>query len=811
MSVISQSIPNFINGMSQQTPTQRNVTQGADQLNMQSNLIEGLTKRPSLEFVADLGPSFSSNTLVHPIKRDESREYAVAIQSGDIKVFGLDGTEYPVSYPDGTSYLNVTNPRNEIKLVNVADYTFIANTNTTIAADSSTTADKVKEFLVYCNTSNYGREYVVEIGHTDFANTIQFKFQMPTGNDASTDSAFRDTDKIIDILLYGTSSTHYNAAANGIGYEVMETNTNTVLSTSAGLTSYTPVSSRFSFEKYKSTIYGTLVDQTKDFSVETSDGQGNKAMYAIISKVQDFSKLPYYAKEGMIIEITGDEGDTLTNYFIEFKGNGVWEEVIAPSTSVGLDNSTMPHALINNNDGTFTFRQIDWSDRNAGSEETNPNPTFVGLTVNNLTFYKNRLGILSGENLILTGNGDFFNFFATTVTQTLDTDPIDIAASGTNVNTLRHAISFNQTLLLFSDTDQFVLESSGDSPTPTSAVLNKTSAFDVEPNSTPVSAGKFVYFTQSRGNNTAVREYYADNDTLTNDSLNISIAVENLIPKNVFKTLANSTEDTLMFMSSETPDYLYIYKYFFDNNAKVQSAWSKWQFNNLTMLGGLSDESVSYFIANDIDARAKLFSIDLRNIEETNLDFSVSLDHKARLTSGSYNSTTDKTTFTVPYNYKSDLYVVDAVTGVQCEIASYSLTDLVIEGNHTSIIIGCKFDSSYKLSPQFVREQGANGSTISITSGRYQLRTISFDYEDTNYFTVEVDSVNRGTSTYEFSGNVIGVSSIETPNLTSGSFLVPIQSENTAVDITVKSDSYLPLKLTSAEVEGFYHRRSARR
>ena len=82
-------------------------------------------------------------------------------------------------------------------------------------------------------------------------------------------------------------------------------------------------------------------------------------MYAIKDKIQDFSKLPYYAKEGMIVEITGDEGDTLTNYFVSHKGNGVWEEIIAPDTSLGFDNSTMPHALINNNDGTFTFQELD--------------------------------------------------------------------------------------------------------------------------------------------------------------------------------------------------------------------------------------------------------------------------------------------------------------------------------------------------------------------------------------------------------------------------------------------------------------------
>ena len=37
--VVSQSIPNFLNGMSQQTPTQRGINQGADQVNFQNNIV----------------------------------------------------------------------------------------------------------------------------------------------------------------------------------------------------------------------------------------------------------------------------------------------------------------------------------------------------------------------------------------------------------------------------------------------------------------------------------------------------------------------------------------------------------------------------------------------------------------------------------------------------------------------------------------------------------------------------------------------------------------------------------------------------
>ena len=42
----------------------------------------------------------------------------------------------------------------------------------------------------------------------------------------------------------------------------------------------------------------------------------------------------------------------------------------------------------------------------------------------------------------------------------------------------------------------------------------------------PVSAGKFAYFAQARNNNTAIREYFADDDTLTNDGLDITVSVQ---------------------------------------------------------------------------------------------------------------------------------------------------------------------------------------------------------------------------------------------------------------------------------------------
>jgi hypothetical protein len=487
----------------------------------------------------------------------------------------------------------------------------------------------------------------------------------------------------------------------------------------------------------------------------------------------------------------------------------------------------MPHALINNNDGTFTFQEIDWNDRLSGDGITNANPSFVNNKINNLVFYKNRLGILARDNLIFSENAEFFNFFSKTVTQVLDTDPIDIAASGTEVNTLFDSVAFNESLLLFSEKAQYKLGSVGESLTPTSAVLNEVSAFEFNTNIKPVSAGKYAYFGQARNNNTAIREYFADDDTLTNDGLDITVSVQNLIPTNVYQLISNTTEDTLIALASDTADTqtapysivspvtsinggtMYIYKYFFDRGEKVQTAWSRWVFNNAKILGGMSFESIVYLMVVE-GTNTKLIKIDLRNLKDTTIGFNVYLDLKANVT-GTYDSNTNLTTFTSPYGVKTGLIAVDATNGNNYAITNTSGSTYTLEGNHTNLYIGVPFASQYRLSQQYVRESSGRG-LVAITSGRYQIRNISFNYENSGYFQVEVTPNGRTTSYSFMNGYVIGTatSKVGVPAISSGTIKVPVSCRNTDFILDIKSSSHLPMYIASAEVEGYYHNRSTR-
>ena len=153
---------------------------------------------------------------------------------------------------------------------------------------------------------------------------------------------------------------------------------------------------------------------------------------------------------------------------------------------------------------------------------------------------------------------------------------------------------------------------------------------------------------------------------------------------------------------------------------------------------------------------------------------------------------------------------INATTGANYTATNTTGSTYTIEGNYTSLIIGVPYESKYTLSPQYVRENTGRG-LMAITSGRYQIRTISFDYENTGFFTVEVTPENRDTYTKEMNGYVIGFSgSVDNPATSSGTLVVPVQSRNTQFTLDVKSSSHLPLYIPSAEVEGYYHRRSKR-
>ena len=107
---------------------------------------------------------------------------------------------------------------------------------------------------------------------------------------------------------------------------------------------------------------------------------------------------------------------------------------------------------------------------------------------------------------------------------------------------------------------------------------------------------------------------------------------------------------------------------------------------------------------------------------------------------------------------------------------------------------------------------GQSGDKNTITTGRLQLRYLTFQVAKTAYFRVEVTPLGRATFTKTFNGRVVGSGStiIGMVPLYNGKVRVPIMSRSDRVEITIVHDSPLPMNILNMEWEGLYTNRSQR-
>ncbi len=205
----------------------------------------------------------------------------------------------------------------------------------------------------------------------------------------------------------------------------------------------------------------------------------------------------------------------------------------------------MPHVLIRQADGNFRFARVDgdtytaagvsftlpkWGERTVGDVISAPDPSFIGNKINNVFFFRNRLGFLAGDNVILSRVSEFFNFFPETVVSVLDNEPIDVAASHTKVAILKSAVTMGEKLILFSEQTQFVLTSSADNLTPKTANVIVATEFESSAAAQPVGSGFSIYFLTLKGSFAGIREYILQGESQIRDAANVTIHVPRLIP-----------------------------------------------------------------------------------------------------------------------------------------------------------------------------------------------------------------------------------------------------------------------------------------
>ena len=784
--LISNSIPNLLNGVSQQPDTVKLPNQAVLQENGLSDIITGLGKRPPTEHIAKLNTDTLTNSKVHVINRDSSEQYVCLLNNQSIKVYDLAGNAKTVVSPNGVGYLTSSAPTSDFNLVTVADYTFIINKTKTVAKSGSTTSARPDEALFYVKNGQYKATYEIKID-----GAVQASFT--TLDNSSSGNASSITTSNIAQELYNDLNSNLS------GYNVV--------------------------------LDGSLIYLSKNsgtFTAEIKDGLGGDGLILVKDKTNSFADLPYKGYTGFMVEVVGEGGTEYDNYYAKWDGTA-WVETVKDALDNNFDASTMPHVLIRTADGNFRFCQADgtsytisstsytepnFTGRTVGDTTTSPDPTFVGRKINDIFFYRNRLGLLADENIIFSKAGNYFTFWATTVTTLIDDDMIDLAVSHNKVSILKYAVPFNEQLVLFSDQTQFTLDTEEVLSAKTVSV-NQTTEYEIDDTCRPIGLGQNIYFGIARGSFAGVREYYVTSDTEIKDALDTTVNLPRYINGGLLALKGSSAENTLFGIASGNRNHLFVYKYYFDANLKaLQRSWSKYTFASAdVLLDGECIQNYLYLVVKRADG-TYLEKMNLKtNEEDTGLDFPILVDRKTTLT-GVYNSGTNKTTWTTPYQETEPREVVlggawsSTQKGRNLVLSSTTNTTLVADGDYSAnpAIVGRKYTFKYTFPTFYVREQKASGSATTINAGRLQIKKMALIFGDTGFFEVSVTPLARTTSVYKFTGNVLGSStfSLGTPNLESGTFKIPVQCKNEDAVIFISSDSYIPCNFLSAEWEGVF-------
>nr|BAR36672.1 tail tubular protein B [uncultured Mediterranean phage uvMED] len=756
-----------------------------------------------------------------------------------------------------TDYLTVlsgNNAQETFGSTTVADYTFILNRTKTVTRSTSEYSHRRPyEAYVYVAGGDFKSTYTVNVSFVKSGTTYKFTASVKTPDGVvKSNTTANDTPSPVTTQLnnqeaaktsniaksLATGSSGLTAGSNVITDLVI---TNALTHTNIRDATKWKVGTAYTADATEVAI-GTEVDtftvhyntdenhiyirsNSVDFDVTVSDGSGGTDITSFVGhkEVASFGKLPAtLPKEaeygfngstiavgndtnGFTIKVGGDTKEAQDDFYVYWNGKS-WKETVKPRYTNVTDDEyklkfnaeTMPHQLRKAFDGDkvyFIFEQAPWKSRTVGDNDTNPFPSFTDFEINDVFFHRNRLGFLSDENVIFSEAGGFFNLFSTTTLTILDSEPIDVAVSNNQVSILRHAIPFNESLLIFSDLQQFKV-SAGELLTPTSVSIDVSTNFEVDTRSKPVPAGRYVYFPFKRGSFSGVREYFLDISTETSDAQEVTAHVPEYIKGNIVQLASSSNEDILLALGNTDKKNLYVYKYFWSGSEKLQSSWSTWTFDGEVLSMSILGSDVFLLIkrSSKLYLEKLTLSTDPASLIMDDSQ-SVHLDRRVELKTGGLTSIPYADATGVQYVVETGKIITQSDVSAQLALSK-------------SVFAGIPFTFKYRVSEQVYKQ-----NEVTVEIARLQIRNMSFNYSETGFFEVVVTplpSSGRVARTNTFSGVIVGSTVLNKQTLQSGTFRVPVLSKSDNVIIEIQNNKHLPSRLQSAEYEGFLVVRSPR-
>jgi hypothetical protein len=364
MAAISQKIGNLIGGVSQQPDTNKFNGQLRSCDNFYPDTATGLTKRPGLRGISKLANAVADGTWF-PIFRDDQEKYIIQFsKAGALKIWSANsGLQQTVNAVAAESITYATHKSaDELQTLQINDYIFVLNRTKTVAAGTASSAAQVPFAFVTINTVAYSSTYTITLD-----NATNFSYTTP--HNPNNNHQLNVNDIVGNLVALINANANYVAAAIG--------NTIFVRRANSG-----------------------------NFAISAVGGNAGTSITAFKGSVTSAAQLPKSFFKDYKIKVEGTTDSGSDDYWVKFvtsdntsAGAGFWEETIAPGVIQDLDATTMPHVIIREANGSFTYRQLDLASATGSAGPSTITGIVTAVVINNAT----SAGHVVGEQFAANG------------------------------------------------------------------------------------------------------------------------------------------------------------------------------------------------------------------------------------------------------------------------------------------------------------------------------------------------------------------------------------------------------------------------
>lgn len=838
MSLISKDIANLTGGISQQTAPLRLYNQCEDQINLQPSLVNGLQNRAAVKTITELD---ITEGAIYPIDRDDDGRYNLIIHPTGLTVIDENGVKQSVPLgAEALAYLsqNENDYYNTYKILTLADHTFILNTEKTARLTSDIYTPWKNQALVFIKQVQASTTWsltingqTISVGYGGVNNESGLPHLYVNGILVQQNANMSTSD--IATRLSGGSPAHtYYVQTTDTAYNSDKTyyfhfsGSYHEITTAAMWTAYkeknnvyervdiaaTSGFSGFTITQSASTLWIRKNDGGV-FSIGLSDTRNDTCSYLVTSKVQQFSDLPTVAPDGYICRVVGSIASNADDYYVMFVANqvgafskGIWEECAEPGSRCVLDPATMPHKLVHNADGSWTFSSVAWAEKETGDDDSVPIPSFIDKKLRNIFLFRNRLCFITEDLLCMSAAADYENFWNETATTLTDADPIFISASTEKVADLYDCGVLDDDLIIFGSHGQYKLNAQ-DVLSPKTAAVTGIGKNAYAKGTGINASGARLYFGHQNGGYFVVSEFGTSGVTGNKEANSITSHVPCLIPFTKGCRMAGTENtDTIAVISPDTPDTLYMYQYYISGANRLQSAWHKFIITGSTIRGLYFRDNILWlFLVKN--GRGVLATLDMAENTETILQTPV-LDFLI-----TQSEAEAKTVWTLPQIITPENAIVLTPTAnnvlTPVTITAIDGNTITLAKTVKTIVAGEKIDRKYCFSTPYVATKQREGTEKTDKTGRWQMHKLNLVCGLTGDFKVLVkpayDDEAPGYD-YQFSGIKMGTksASLGVAPVTETEYQIPLRGRNTDLNVTIETSSHLPCTFISAQWQGNY-------